>query len=61
MAGPATAQRPYAHAHLGDLPVTHLTRERLIKYGRDRAHEGAGPATLAIDISFIGTILTPPP
>jgi hypothetical protein len=41
--------------------VTHLTRERLIKYGRDRAHEGAGPATLAIDISFIGTILTPPP
>jgi integrase len=43
---------------LGDLPVAHLTRERLIKYGRDRAREGAGPATRAIDISFIGTILT---
>lgn len=43
---------------LGDTPLSQLTREKLIQYGRARAKEGAGPATLAIDISFIGTILT---
>ncbi|WP_454634474.1 site-specific integrase [Bradyrhizobium cenepequi] len=32
-----------------------MTRERLIEFGR--ATEGAGPATLAIDFSFIRTIL----
>ncbi len=43
---------------LGDLPVAHLTRERIVQFGRDRAREGAGPATLSVDISFIGTVLT---
>jgi integrase len=43
---------------LGDLPLSQLTREKLIQYGRQRAKDGAGPATLAVDISFIGTILT---
>lgn len=43
---------------LGDTPLTQLTRERLVKYGRERAKAGAGPATVAIDISFIGTVLT---
>lgn len=42
---------------LGGEQVSCLTRERLIRYGRERAAEGAGPATLAIDISFIGTVL----
>lgn len=42
---------------LGELPVAQLTRERLIAYGRDRAKQGAGPATLAVDVSFIGTVL----
>jgi hypothetical protein len=32
-----------------------LNRERLIEFGRKRAKEGAGPATLAIDLSFIRT------
>ncbi|MEH2533471.1 integrase [Bradyrhizobium sp. AZCC 1588] len=32
-------------------------RERLIEFGRKRAAQGAGPATLAIDLSFIRTIL----
>lgn len=27
-------------------------------YGRQRARDGAGPATLAIDLAFIGTVLT---
>jgi len=43
---------------LGSETVSSLTRERLIRYGRERRDEGAGPATLAIDISFIGTVLT---
>lgn len=43
---------------LGTVPLPDLTRERLIAYGRKRKAEGAGPATLAIDISFIGTVLT---
>ncbi len=43
---------------LGKDPVGNLTRERLVEYGRKRRDEGAGPATLAIDFSFIGTVLT---
>lgn len=43
---------------LGSEVLAKLTRERLIEYGRKRSQEGAGPATLAIDFSFIGTVLT---
>lgn len=43
---------------LGYLTPAQLTREKLIQFGRDRAGDGAGPATLAIDLSFIGTVLT---
>lgn len=43
---------------LGGTSLSNLTRERLVLYGRQRAKAGAGPATLAVDISFIGTILT---
>lgn len=42
---------------IGETPLANLTRERLVMYGRQRAKEGAGPATLAVDISFIGTVL----
>jgi hypothetical protein len=35
-----------------------LNRERLIEFGRKRAKQGAGPATLSIDLSFIRTIIT---
>lgn len=52
----ATLQR--LRLELGDTTLANLTRERLLMYGRQRAKEGAGPATLAIDISFIGTVLT---
>jgi len=35
-----------------------ITREKLVEFGRKRAAQGAGPATLAIDdFSFIRTIL----
>ncbi|MFB9269733.1 site-specific integrase [Bradyrhizobium erythrophlei] len=43
---------------LGRVNLKDITRERLIEYGRKRAAQGAGPATLAIDFSFIRTILT---
>src|SRR5262245_48443224 len=36
---------------LGATPLNQLTREALIQFGRNRAEAGAGPATLAIDIS----------
>ncbi|RZN16129.1 site-specific integrase [Bradyrhizobium sp. Leo121] len=43
---------------LGTVKISQLNRERLIEFGRKRAKEGAGPATLAIDMSFIRTIAT---
>jgi hypothetical protein len=43
---------------LGRVNLKDITRERLIEYGRKRAAQGAGPATLAIDFSFVRTILT---
>ena len=43
---------------LGLSPIQDLRRTKLIEFGKKRAREGAGPATLAIDFSFIGTLLT---
>ncbi|AUC97775.1 integrase [Bradyrhizobium sp. SK17] len=43
---------------LGSTRIPRLDRERLIEYGRKRAKEGAGPATLAIDMAFIRTLAT---
>lgn len=43
---------------IGDLAVGDLTKQKLVQFGRRRAKEGAGPATLAIDFSFIGTVMT---
>lgn len=43
-------------ASLGRVNLKDITRDRLIEFGRKR--EGVGPATLAIDFSFIRTILT---
>lgn len=43
---------------LGGVKLPGLNRERLIEFGRKRAKQGAGPATLAIDMSFIRTIIT---
>jgi hypothetical protein len=43
---------------LGNVKLPALNRERLIEFGRKRAKQGAGPATLAIDMSFIRTIIT---
>ena len=43
---------------LGHHKLREITRNALIDYGKWRAKQGAGPATVAIDISFIGTVLT---
>ncbi len=43
---------------LGKIRFEHLDRERIIQFGKARAEEGAGPATLSIDIGYIRTILS---
>jgi integrase len=43
---------------LGALRISDLDRERLIRFGRDRAKEGAGPMTVGMDIGAIKLIVT---
>jgi integrase len=43
---------------LGSVKLPAINRERLIEFGGKRAKQGAGPATLSIDLSFIRTIIT---
>jgi hypothetical protein len=42
---------------IGAVRTVDLTRERILEFGRDRAKGGAGPVTIAIDISYLGTVL----
>lgn len=42
---------------IGTTRLPDLTRERLVHFAKTRAKAGAGPATIAIDISFITTVL----
>lgn len=42
---------------LGRLRLEQLDRERLLRFGRERAAEGAGPVTLSVDIGYIKTII----
>lgn len=43
----------------GGTPLADPTRERLIMNTRQRARDGAGPATLAVDLAFTRRVLTP--
>jgi len=43
---------------LGRFRISELDRERIIQFGKARAHEGAGPVTLGIDLGYIKTILS---
>ncbi|WP_243698553.1 hypothetical protein [Paracoccus alkanivorans] len=43
---------------LGNLKPAELSREKFIKFGRQRAKEGAGPVTVGIDLGYIKTILS---
>ncbi len=44
--------------NFGKVPIEELDRQRILNFGRKRAKGGAGPATLAADISYIHTIIT---
>jgi hypothetical protein len=43
---------------LGALRISDVDRERLVRFGRDRAKEGAGPMTVGMDIGAIKLIVT---
>lgn len=51
----ATLER--LHRELRALRIGALDRERLIRFGRDRAKEGAGPVTLGQDIGAIKLVI----
>ncbi|WP_315803051.1 site-specific integrase [Bradyrhizobium sp. SZCCHNS3002] len=53
-----TASLIFLNQRLGHLRLPELDRERLIKFGKERALEGAGPVTVGIDLGYIKTILS---
>ena len=53
-----SASLKFLDHRLGHLRVSELDRERLIKFGKERALEGAGPVTVGIDLGYIKTILS---
>lgn len=42
---------------LGYVRIKDLSREKLVEFGGRRAKQGAGPVTLSVDFSYVGTIL----
>jgi integrase len=42
---------------LGSTRISDLTRDAFVQFAKRRAKEGAGPVTIGIDVSFIGTVL----
>lgn len=53
-----SASLKFLDHRLGHLRVSELDRERLIKFGKERALEGAGPVTLGMDLGYMKTILS---
>ena len=53
-----TATLEMLRRELGALNGNHLDRERLIKFGRKRAMEGAGPVTISMDIGVIRLVVS---
>ena len=43
---------------LGKLRIKDITRERVIQFGRERAREGAGPATIGMDIGYLRLVVS---
>ncbi len=43
---------------LGGRNMAELDRDRIIRFGRQRAEQGAGPVTLSIDIGTIKLVLS---
>ncbi len=52
------ASLKFLDERLGLLRLGELDRERLIKFGKERAQEGASPVTVGIDLGYIKTILS---
>lgn len=48
----------YLKREIGACNMVELDRERLIRFGRERAEQGAGPVTLSIDIGAIKHVLS---
>lgn len=46
------------HRELGAFKASELDREKLIKFGRDRSKQGAGPVTLSMDIGAIRLVIS---
>ena len=46
---------------LGTRNMAELDRERLIRFGRDRAKQGAGPVTVGMDFGRSNSSLSTPP
>ena len=42
---------------IGHMRIDQIDRETVVEFGRQRSHEGAGPPTIAMDISYLKTIL----
>jgi integrase len=42
---------------MGDTRIGQISRDGLLQFAKRRAKDGAGPVTIGIDISFIGTVL----
>lgn len=42
---------------IGTTRISNISRDSLVQFAKRRAKEGAGPVTIGIDMSFIGTIL----
>jgi integrase len=53
-----TTSLEFLDRRLGHLRICELDRERLIKFGKERALEGAGPVTISIDLGYIKTVLS---
>jgi integrase len=53
-----TSSLIFLDPRLGHLRLSELDRERLIKFGKERALEGAGPVTVSIDLGYIKTIFS---
>ncbi len=52
-----TATLEMLQRKLGALSISQLDRERLIRFGRDRAKEGAGPVTIGMDLGAIKLVI----
>jgi integrase len=46
------------HRELGAFKASEFDREMLIKFGRDRSKQGAGPVTLSMDIGVLRLVIT---